>query len=68
MIIVLILSFRDMELTGDAHARKVVIEAAESMVDRFSEGVSQLQSVTIKCYLYADLDIGRLYTLVGRDE
>ena len=31
---------RDFALTGDEHAKEVMIEAAESLVDRYNEGVS----------------------------
>ncbi len=30
---------RDFELTGDEHAREVVVAAADSLVDRYDEGV-----------------------------
>lgn len=30
---------RDYELTGDEHAKEVLIAAAESLVDRYNEGV-----------------------------
>lgn len=31
---------RDYELTGNEHAKDVMIEASESLVDRYHEGVS----------------------------
>jgi hypothetical protein len=59
---------RDYALTGDEHAREVVVKAAESLVDRFSEGVSIIPLAYYACGTDFKIMSGRLYKIMGWDE
>jgi hypothetical protein len=53
---------REYDLMGDQHAKEVVIEAAESLVDRFSEGVSRPVPIYWRSILKC---LGGVYQILG---